>query len=114
MVVMDSNICGMAAVAGASTRSNLVDATNHNQSSSTPPPPGNRWYDHMAAQSAAAFQQFGGANGLSSASEADIADAYFKCNNAAAASSYFSQMQGAYGGMTSQNTSHGKKLHFNM
>ena len=110
MVVMDSNICGMAAVAGASTRSNLVDATNHNQSSSTPPPPGNRWYDHMA-QSAAAFQQFGGGgnNGLHS-SEAELADAYFKCNNAAAASNYFSQMQGAYGGMASHTSQHGKTL----
>ena len=109
MVVMESNICGMAV--GTPSRFNLGD-TNQNLSSS--PPPANRWYDHMAAQSAAAFQQFGGANGLSSASEADIADAYFKCNNAAAASSYFSQMQGAYGGMTSQNTPHGKKIYLNM
>ena len=102
MVVMESNSCGMAV--GTSTRSNLTDNTNQHLTSSPPPP--NRWYDQMAAaQSAAAFQQFGGSNGFS-ASEADIADAYFKCNNAAAASSYFSQMQGAYGTMGSHNPQH--------
>ena len=105
MVVMESNICGMAV--GTPSRFNLGD-TNQNLSSS--PPPANRWYDHMAAQSAAAFQQFGGANGLPS-SEAEIADAYFKCNNAAAASTYFSQMQGAYGSMGSHtNPQHGKSI----
>ena len=100
---MESNICGMAV--GTSTRSNLTDG---NQQPS--PPPSNRWYDHMA-QSAAAFQQFGGGgnNGLHT-SEAEIADAYFKCNNAAAASTYFSQMQGAYGGMASHTSQHGKTL----
>ena len=103
MVVMESYICGMAV--GTSTRSNLTDTNQH--LSASPPPPSNRWYDHMAAQSAAAFQQFGGSNGFS-ASEADIADAYFKCNNAAAASTYFSQMQGAYGGMGSHNPQQGR------
>ena len=108
MVVMESNICGGMAV-GTSTRSNLTADSNQQPS---PPPSSNRWYDHMA-QSAAAFQQFGGGggnNGLHS-SEAELADAYFKCNNAAAASTYFSQMQGAYGGMAASHTSqHGKTL----
>ena len=102
---MESNICGMAV--GTSTRSNLTADSNQQPS----PPPSNRWYDHMA-QSAAAFQQIGGGgnNGLHTTSEAEIADAYFKCNNAAAASTYFSQMQGAYGGMASHTSQHGKTL----
>jgi hypothetical protein len=111
MVVMESNICGMAVGTSSRTQPNLAAAEHNNQhqlSSAPPPPASNRWYDHMA-QSAAAFQQFGGSNnGLSS--EADIADAYFKCNNIpAAASTYFSQMQGAYGGMPSHTPQHGKK-----
>ena len=103
MVVMESNICGMGV--GAQARSNLTDTNQHLSAS---PPPSNRWYDHMAAQSAAAFQQFGGSNGFSSAADSDIADAYFKCNNAAAASSYFSQMQGAYGSMGHHTSQNGK------
>ena len=103
MVVMESNICGMAV--GTSTRSNL---THSNQQPS--PPPSNRWYDHMA-QSAAAFQQFGGGNNGLPTSEAEIADAYLKYNNSAAASTYFSQMQGAYGGMAASHTSQHGKIH---
>ena len=105
MVVMENNICGMGV--GTPARSNPTDTNQHLSSS---PPPSNRWYDHMAAQSAAAFQQFGGSNGFSSTADADIADAYFKCNNAAAASTYFSQMQGAYGSMGPHSSQHGKFL----
>ena len=105
MVVMENNICGMGV--GAPARSNLTETNQHLSAS---PPPSNRWYDHMAAQSAAAFQQFGGTNGFSSTADADIADAYFKCNNAAAASTYFSQMQGAYGSMGHHTSQHGKNF----
>ena len=105
MVVMESNICGMAV--GPPTRSNFTAENNNQNLSSSPPLPSNRWYDHMA-QSAAALQQFGGNNNGLSSSDADIADAYFKCNNAA--STYFSQMQGAYGGMASNSPQHGKEI----
>ena len=55
------------------------------------------WYDQAAASLTQAGAEAGGGG---SGSQSEI-DAYFKAGSAANASSYFSQMQGAYSGMSS-------------
>ena len=61
------------------------------------------WYDQAAASLTQAGAEAGGG---SAGSQSEI-DAYFKAGSAANATSYFSQMQGAYSGMSSY---HGESL----
>ena len=63
------------------------------------------WYDQAAASLTQAGAEAGG-GGSAAGSQSEI-DAYFKAGSAANATSYFSQMQGAYSGMSSY---HGESL----
>ena len=103
MVVMDG-VCAAVAGGGSSSHgSDPVSALNAAAAIS-----GNHhraWYD---ASTAAALQQ------QASAAAGDDINAYFKAGtagaaNAAVASSYFSQMQDAYSGMSSY---HGRCIYF--
>ena len=58
------------------------------------------WYDQAAASLTQAGAEAGGGSAGAAGSQSEI-DAYFKAGSAANATSYFSQMQGAYSGMSS-------------
>ena len=64
------------------------------------------WYDQAAASLTQAGAEAGGGGSGAAGSQSEI-DAYFKAGSAANATSYFSQMQGAYSGMSSY---HGESL----
>ena len=90
MVVMEG-VC-------AASSSGSVGGSDHITSSHAAAQAHRSWYD----QAAASLSQAGAAEagGGSAGSQSEI-DAYFKAGSAANASSYFSQMQGAYSGMSS-------------
>ena len=99
MVVMDG-VCAAVAGSGSSSHGDPVSALNAAAAIS-----GNHhraWYD------AAALQQ------QASAAAGDDINAYFKAGagvtNAAAASSYFSQMQDAYSGMSSYHGGYNTRI----
>ena len=93
MVVMDG-VCAAVASGGSSSHGDPVSALN--AAAAISGNPHRAWYD---ASTAAALQQ------QASAAAGDDINAYFKAGsgaaNAAVASSYFSQMQDAYSGMSS-------------
>ena len=59
------------------------------------------WYDQAAASLTQAGAEAGGGGSAGAAGSQSEIDAYFKAGSAANATSYFSQMQGAYSGMSS-------------
>ena len=98
MVVMES-VCAASSAAAAAEAAAAAAATstannnhNHRSSSST-----GSWYDQQAAAASGAAAASLTQAGLATNSADELADAYFKGQN------YFSQMQGAYSGI-----SHGK------
>ena len=100
MVVMDGVCAAVAGGGGSSSHGDPVSALN--AAAAISGNPHRAWYD---ASTAAALQQ------QASAAAGDDINAYFKTGsgaaNAAVASSYFSQMQDAYSGMSSY---HGRYL----
>ena len=83
---MEASVCGEAGPAGSLPADSPVASNGHRA-----------WYDQNPAGSAGSPLATSAASGATST---DQLDAYFKGSNAVNTAAYFSQMQGAYPGMS--------------